>query len=402
MSQEISPVFEQHEKRMNSVISKIYIFLCLVPIFVCAMTYAGLYNYPKKLAVLCVILDFVWALVLILYQKLKLPYTGFKYIVVFAIQSVVFLYSVDVNIQITVLYFLAPMFALLYFKPHFITITCIVAALSMLAGTCISAVQATEVIWHDVTPAMYIITTGGSRFLELLFASVIFISVNIVARKMMISIERRNEKIDTMQNSLVYSFADMIESRDGTTGEHVKRTSLTVSLIVEYLKAHEASFKYKLTPHDYELIVLAAPLHDIGKMKVPDVILSKKGKLTPDEFDIIKTHSSEGAKIIDRTMGGIENPQFLKIARDMALFHHEKWNGQGYPAGLVSTEIPVAARIMAVADVFDALCSARSYKEAFTIDEAFKIMDDSKGSHFEPELVDVLKKLRPQLERIYE
>ena len=136
-------------------------------------------------------------------------------------------------------------------------------------------------------------------------------------------------------------------------------------------------------------------------MKVPDAILSKPARLDEREFDINKTHSLEGAKIIDKIMPKIEDPDYVRFAREMALSHHEKWNGKGYPQGLEKEEIPVSARIMAVADVFDALCSMRSYKLPYTVDEAFKIMIDSKGSHFEPALVDAMIALKPKLEEIY-
>lgn len=206
--------------------------------------------------------------------------------------------------------------------------------------------------------------------------------------------------INNMQNHIVYSFADMIESRDGTTGQHVKRTSLVVDLLTGYLKKKKI-YADKLKSGDYALISLAAPLHDIGKIKVPDRILSKPGKLTPEEFEIIKTHPVVGEKIINKTMLKIEDDRYLTIAREMALYHHEKWDGTGYPEGLKGKKIPISARIMAVADVFDALCSSRSYKQAFSIDEAFEIVDKSSGTHFEPVLVEAMHALKDQLTEIY-
>lgn len=218
---------------------------------------------------------------------------------------------------------------------------------------------------------------------------------------LVLDLKQQVEYINNMQNRIVYSFADMIESRDGTTGQHVKRTSLVVDLLTKYLKKNNI-YTDELEPEDYGLISLAAPLHDIGKIKVPDRILSKPGKLTDEEFDIIKTHPVVGEKIINKTMFKIEDERYLKIAREMALHHHEKWNGTGYPMGLKDRKIPISARIMAVADVFDALCSARSYKKAFTIDEAFEIIDNSSGTHFEPILVDAMHALRNELTSIYE
>lgn len=217
----------------------------------------------------------------------------------------------------------------------------------------------------------------------------------------MMRLKKQGKYLSDMQNQIVFSFADMIESRDGSTGLHVKRTSQIVELLSKRLM-EKGTYGEMINPLEYEMIALAAPLHDIGKIKIPDAILSKPGKLTDEEFSTIKTHPVEGEKIIRKTMAKIEDERYLAIARDMALYHHEKWNGTGYPMGLKGAEIPVCARIMAVADVFDALCSARCYKKAFSIDEAYAIFEDSSGTHFEPVLVEILKELRSELEQIYQ
>lgn len=218
---------------------------------------------------------------------------------------------------------------------------------------------------------------------------------------LVLDLKQQVEYINNMQNRIVYSFADMIESRDGTTGQHVKRTSLVVEMLTRYLK-RTGIYSSVLKRTDYALISLAAPLHDIGKIKVPDRILSKPGKLTEEEFEIIKTHPVVGESIISKTMFKIEDERYLTIAREMALYHHEKWDGTGYPQGLKGKRIPISARIMAVADVFDALCSKRSYKEAYSIDKAFEIIDESSGTHFEPLLVQALHAMKDDLKRIYE
>ncbi len=217
---------------------------------------------------------------------------------------------------------------------------------------------------------------------------------------MVLDLRKQADYVSEMQNQIVFSFADMIESRDGTTGQHIKRTSTIVSLLAKNLREHNV-YADKLMPVDYDMIALAAPLHDIGKIKVPDSILSKPGKLTPEEFETIKTHPVEGEKIISRTMSHIENERYLKLAREMALYHHEKWDGKGYPEGLAGEKIPVSARIMAIADVFDALCSSRSYKEAYSVSQAFAILEEYRGANFEPCLVDAMEMLKPELEKIY-
>jgi len=317
------------------------------------------------------------------------------------IQTIILIYSTDCDMDITILYMMAPITALLYFDPQLEFITCVCSIISMFIGIIIQAPDTVRELYHDVTPLMFVLTTGGAHLMEMITASVIFIVVTVIARNLMNVVCKRNEEIEAIQNNLVFSFADMIESRDGTTGEHVKRTSKIVSLIAEKIKNNPDLYPNEFMDRELDLIVMSAPLHDIGKMKVPDAILSKPGKLTSDEYNIIKTHSAEGAKIIDKTMSNIEDPLYVGIARAMALCHHEKWDGSGYPKGIAGQNIPVGARIMAVADVFDALCSKRSYKEPFTIDEAYKIMNDSKGTHFEPALVDILNQLKPEMEELY-
>lgn len=255
---------------------------------------------------------------------------------------------------------------------------------------------------HVVTGYIFL----GARSQNDMFSSMEMRLLQPVARILMEAItmmrlKKQGQYVSDMQNQIVFSFADMIESRDGSTGLHVKRTSQVVELLLKQIRAKNV-YGEKMGDDDYEMITLAAPLHDIGKIKIPDAILSKPGKLTEEEFSTIKTHPVEGEKIIRKTMAKIEDENYLEIARDMALYHHEKWNGTGYPEGLKEDEIPVCARIMAVADVFDALCSARCYKKAFTIDEAYAIFEESRGTHFEPVLVDILQELRPDLEQIYQ
>ncbi len=393
--------FSKHEFRINQVIANIYLALCFLPVTVCILSYAGIYHFPREQSVIGLFVSLLIYSVLFLLRSYTEYQSVYKYIALLGMQFIVFLYSMDVNIQITILYMLVPIVSVLYYIPKLTFYSCIIAFVSMVAGTCISAEQAVEILWPGITPLYYVLTTGSARVMEFIAGTILLYSIASLARKMMLSLKKRTEKISAMQNNLVFSFADMIESRDGTTGEHVKRTSAVVSLLVNYINSNPEEFPYKLNEEKLQLIALAAPMHDIGKMKVPDHILSKPGKLTPEEFDIIKTHPEEGAKIIDKTMSQLEDPLYVKTARDMALYHHEKWNGKGYPKGLSGEQIPVSARIMAVADVFDALCSKRSYKQAFTVDEAFEILEKEKGEHFEPQMVEIMKEIRSDLENIY-
>lgn len=210
-------------------------------------------------------------------------------------------------------------------------------------------------------------------------------------------IQSQNEKVIAMQNNTIIGMANLVENRDVDTGEHVKRTSAYVKMLAEEAR-NTLEYRKVLTDRYIELLVKAAPMHDIGKIVVPDSILKKPGKLTLDEFLQIQRHTIEGARIVHEVLDENSDAEYIKMAADIALCHHEKWNGSGYPQQLSGLDIPVCARIMAIADVFDALISMRCYKEPFTCEEAFQIIEEASGKHFDPVLVECFLNIRPQLE----
>lgn len=209
----------------------------------------------------------------------------------------------------------------------------------------------------------------------------------------------RSQRMLEIQDNTIIGMANLIENRDGDTGGHIKRTSQYVELLAR--AAQKAGYCRDVLTDEYiELMVKAAPMHDIGKIAVPDSILKKPGKLTPEEFESIKDHAAQGGRIVCEVLGNIEQQKYIDIAAEVAKGHHEKWNGEGYPAGLKGDDIPLCARIMAIADVFDALVSKRCYKAAMTADQAFKIIEESSGSHFDPVLAKLFLDLRPEVEKI--
>ena len=196
-------------------------------------------------------------------------------------------------------------------------------------------------------------------------------------------IAAQNERIKNMQTSTIIGIATLIESRDSNTGTHVKNTSNYVSMLA---RAAQKAGIYPETINDnfVKLVESAAPLHDIGKIAVPDRILNKPGKLTDEEFEQIKIHASEGGKLILQVLEDTSDQEYIKVAYEVATYHHEKWNGKGYPEGLSGEEIPVSARIMAIADVYDALTMERVYKKAFPVETALSIISEDAGKHFDP------------------
>lgn len=214
-------------------------------------------------------------------------------------------------------------------------------------------------------------------------------------------VEQQLQRITQLQQGIIITMANLIESRDGTTGEHVKRTSAYVNLLVNKMQK-KGIYKETLTSTYIDYLKKASPLHDIGKLTVPDRILQKPGALTQEEYDLIKLHAQAGGQLIQENMNRIVDKEFVEIAQDLAAFHHEKWNGLGYPNGLKGEEIPLAARILAIADVFDALVSERQYKKGMTLDQAFGIMEKERGNSFEPVLLDVFLESKEELAELME
>lgn len=214
-------------------------------------------------------------------------------------------------------------------------------------------------------------------------------------------VQEKTEKIEKIKNDIITSMATIVGDRDSNTGGHVMRTSDVVKIFVKYLQ-QKNSFA-ELTEEFADLTIKAAPLHDFGKIGVPDVILNKPGKFTSEEYEQMKTHAQKGAVIVNKIFSNTEESDLFKqIAENIAYYHHEKWDGTGYPCNLHEKQIPFEARIMALADVFDALVSKRVYKEDFSYERAFEIIKDSCGTHFDPVLCEYFLECRPKLEQLYD
>ena len=201
-----------------------------------------------------------------------------------------------------------------------------------------------------------------------------------------------------LQNRFILGMATMVEGRDNSTGGHIRRTSDCVRFLIEAMKEEHVPGLNDMFCFN---VVRAAPMHDLGKITIDDAILRKPGKFTPEEYAVMKTHSAEGARIISEILEGASDKEFLKIAINVAHYHHERWDGSGYPDGLKGKEIPFEARIMAIADVYDALVSKRVYKEEFSFEEANKIIMDGFGSQFDPSLEKSYLRARDKIENYY-
>ena len=211
-------------------------------------------------------------------------------------------------------------------------------------------------------------------------------------------VEQKTAHIVEMHDNLILSMAVMVESRDNSTGGHIKRTSECVRLLVDEMRR---GGEFDLSDQFCKNIIKAAPMHDLGKVAVDDAVLRKPGRFTDEEFAIMKTHAAEGAKIVHEILKGTDDEEFHTLAENVAHYHHERWDGSGYPEGLKGEQIPLEARIMAIADVYDALVSKRVYKESMSFEKADQIIMEGMGKHFDKRLEAYYVAARPKLEQYY-
>jgi len=205
-------------------------------------------------------------------------------------------------------------------------------------------------------------------------------------------IQGRTARLKRLKNGIVFVLANMVEHRDKMTDMHIERTTGYVGLLINKM-IERGVYANEMSHLDLDIFISSARMHDIGKITITDIILNKPGKLTADEFEIIKTHTTEGVKIIDNIIAESGDDTFLQYARLFAGYHHERWDGSGYPYGMKGVDIPLPGRIMAIADVYDALVSQRPYKKPCAHEEAAEIIKSGKGTQFDPALIDVFAEI---------
>lgn len=239
--------------------------------------------------------------------------------------------------------------------------------------------------------------------LQIIFPEFLVTSIAIAMITISIYINIENPAIrglEHYQHEMVMGFATLVENKDDSTGGHIRRTSEYAVLIAKQLRKM-AKYKAVITKDYMDHLEQSAPMHDIGKIGIPDAILQKPGKLTDEEYDKMKEHPVIGGKIIEDTFGHLFDDEYENMAYQVAMYHHEKWNGKGYPTGLAGMDIPLCARIMAVADVFDAVSAKRCYRDAMPLEECYRIIESGRGTDFDPDVVDAFMMNRDQVEEIY-
>ena len=247
-------------------------------------------------------------------------------------------------------------------------------------------------LWHSHRGYQFLISddTANQQYIQLIK------NYNSELEK---EVEKKTENIVKMHEKLILGMATMVEGRDNSTGGHIKRTSDCVRILIDEMTKEGVSLG--LSEAFCKNIIKAAPMHDLGKIAVDDAVLRKPGRFTPEEFEQMKKHAAEGARIVSKILEGTDDKEFAKIAINVAHYHHERWDGSGYPEGLKGEEIPLEARIMAIADVYDALVSKRVYKESMSFEAADQIIMEGMGKHFDKKLEPYYVAARPRLEEYY-
>jgi len=218
-------------------------------------------------------------------------------------------------------------------------------------------------------------------------------------RERTVQLQHKTIQLQNLQNAIIFGFADLVENRDHATGGHVGRTAIYIKILANAM-VERGVYADEIKEFDMELFVSSARLHDVGKIVISDLILNKPGKLTDEEFNIMKTHTTEGEHAIDQIASRTDDLEFLRNARLFAGSHHERWDGNGYPRGLEGAAIPLQGRVMAFVDVYDALVSERPYKKPFSADEANNIIRESAGKQFDPLIAEVFYEIKDQFKGI--
>lgn len=238
---------------------------------------------------------------------------------------------------------------------------------------------------------------------QIFFPESLVSSIAIAMVMVSIFLNMENPAIHALEhyhNEMVMGFSNLVENKDDNTGGHIRRSSAYATLIAEELR-NNPKYKNIITRDYLNNLKKSAPMHDVGKIGIPDAILQKKGKLTDEEYTKMKEHSAIGGKIIKETFGHLFDEDFENMAYQVAMYHHEKWNGKGYPERISGTDIPLCARIMAVADVFDAVSAKRCYRDAMPLEECYAIIVNGRGTDFDPDIVDAFMMDKSAVEAIY-
>lgn len=389
LANKIESYFFDNEKKVNKLIAKILPLFCFVGPIIYFCDNLGFFDVADSGLLIFSCLTVIVAILVFIFTRKFASKYFLKYIFFAFFEIVVFYLSVLPGVDLNLGYLVLPLLASLYYSGRFSFTVNIVSYIVMIISFTIRAKSNLD----------WFVAKTVSMTIEFLIWILIEYALVRTAKRLLLDNYKRNRQIHNIQLNLISGFANLVEAKDSTTGHHIKRISAYVKLICEELKRIER-FQTYLTSENIERIVAAAPLHDLGKIAIPDAILCKTSVLSTEEFNLIKQHPLMGDQLIRDNMSSIEDTEYIQIARDVALHHHEWWNGNGYPDGLEGRNIPLCARITSTADVLDALLSKRPYKQGYDVDKTFEIITSLAGIQFDPDIISILPNIKDEISRI--
>ena len=394
----------ENEKQANHVAAKVMRITFLIFTFIYILDLIDIFVINLAIMTIAYIGSGILLLLpTLLIDVFKRNGTYIKYINVIVAAIFTTLLSITLTYHVVVIYVYPIAIASLYFSKQLNILATGLTVTGVSAGQLAAFYM--DTLQDDNFQELHSVVIWGilPRALILIAIAAIFTMLSNRTANLLSILLLKEEQLSHSHNEMVMGFATLVENKDGSTGGHVKRTTTYVKLLAEELR-DRGIYKEELNNEYLENLYRAAPMHDIGKIAVPDAVLQKPGKLTDEEFEIIKIHTVKGGNIIKETFGHLENEQYSHMAYAVARHHHEKWNGKGYPDGLRHKEIPLCARIMAIADVFDAVSEKRCYRDAMPLEKCFEIIAEGSGQAFEPVLaetfLDIYDKVKMEHDRI--
>ena len=393
--------FNENIRSVNKVVEILILTCAVVPVAFCILTLCKIWRVPHEYSAMMFSYSFVSFVIAHWLNKFPKTQKVGMYFGIICTAVFVELLAIRNIIQVNITYAAVPFLSCLYFNKK-ITITSTITSFGLMVlalfirSKTVLTVMATDVQVH--TPHTWFISTMVGYSIEFLFIFLIALTMAKRSHKAIELLHTQNQNLQNTQDMIIGFVASCLGSHDLFTGRHVQHTKHYVRIIATKLR-ELGYYTDVLTDETIHLYETAAFLHDIGKIHIPEGVLNKIGKFTEEDYKVMKTHPVEGKRLLEQ-LPKIGDGRFNKIAIDMAFCHHEKWDGTGYPRGLKGEEIPLSGRIMAAADVMDALISKRLYKEPFTINEAIDIFNESISKQFEPCIVEATKACQEEIEEL--
>lgn len=393
-------IFERNEAGANKSVAQVMRITIIIFTVILILDLLEIFIIKKSVMITTYCISTVLLLIPTVFNKIfGLNKHWLKYVYILIASIFVLLLATTLTYHIVLIYSYPIAIACLYFDSKTVRIsiflTIVVTVLGQILGYHFSFnvdknfYTVKRLILFSILPRLFTLSCFASLFMLLTRRTTRLLKVQ----------ENDVRRIGNFDNEMITGFASLVESRDADTGGHIMRTREYVKLIAEELYAR--NLYPEIVNESYiENVIKAAPLHDIGKIAIKDSILQKAGKLTPEEYEEMKTHSSAGGRIIQENFSHVGDRNFRRILYKVVLFHHEKWNGKGYPKGLKENDIPICARIMAVADVFDAVSQHRCYRDAMPIEQCFEIIKNGSGQDFDPVIAETFLDIKDKVIKV--